>query len=240
MVVAGSATQASDVEPVFQHPWNLTPQKAISLQRELAARVVLADERQPPKLVCGLDVSYDRGDSVFFAAACVLTFPDLQPVETATAAAPSPFPYVPGLLSFREIPVLAAALAKLTCRPDLLACDGQGLAHPLRFGLACHLGVLYDVPAIGLAKSRLIGQAPSPGVDRGSWTWLRDGDERIGQLVRTRRGVAPLFVSPGHRVGFDRARELALVLCPKWRLPETTRAAHKLVNEVRRRRRAET
>jgi len=222
------------VDPVFRHPWNLTPTQAVHLQNELANRVRLTDEPAWPRLVCGLDVSYDRGDELFFAAAVVLSFPNLAIVETATAAAVSPFPYVPGLLSFREIPVLAAALAKLETRPGLLACDGQGMAHPRRFGLACHLGVLYDTPSLGLAKSRLTGRAAEPGPERGDWTWLLEGTERIGTVLRTRTGVAPLFVSPGHRLGFAKAREFALALCPKWRLPETTRAAHGLVNEFRR------
>jgi deoxyribonuclease V len=161
-------------------------------------------------------------------------FPDLAVIETATARAESPFPYVPGLLSFREIPVVEKALAQLREAVDLFVCDGQGLAHPRRFGLACHLGVLYDIPTIGVAKSRLVGEAEPPGRERGSWSWLIDRGEHIGQLVRTRAGVAPLFVSPGHRVSFHTARRLALELCPRRRLPETTRAAHHLVNECRR------
>jgi deoxyribonuclease V len=207
---------------------------AIALQNELATRVELSDRYRPIRRVGGLDVSYNFGDDRFFAAAVVLSFPELQVLETVTAVARTPFPYVPGLLSFREIPALAEALAKLRAPVDLLACDGQGVAHPRRFGLAAHLGVLFDVPAVGIAKSRLIGEAHPPARERGTWTWLTDKGERIGQLVRTRAGVAPMFVSPGHRLSFHTARALALALCPKWRLPETTRLAHHTVNELRR------
>jgi len=222
------------MRPVLEHRWDLTPTEAVALQRQLAARVERQNRLPRLTTVCGLDVSYDRDDDVFFAAAVVLALPDLTVLESQTAAARSPFPYIPGLLSFREIPVAARALARLTIRPDLLACDGQGLAHPRRFGLACHLGVLYDVPALGLAKSRLIGEAAEPGPEKGAWTWLADRGENIGQIVRTRAGVAPLYVSPGHRLDFERARDIALALCPRWRLPETTRRAHRLVNDRRR------
>jgi deoxyribonuclease V len=221
------------MRPVFQHAWDVTPAEAIAMQRRLSGKVELTNRCGEIGTVCGLDVSYENNSEMFFAAAVVMTFPDFEVIEKATAACASPFPYVPGLLSFREIPVVAEALAKLHTAPDLFACDGQGYAHPRRFGLACHLGVLYDTPAIGLAKSRLTGQFTEPGQTCGDWSWLTDKEERIGQVVRTRDNVAPLFVSPGHRVSFDRARELALALCPQWRLPETTRETHQLVNEVR-------
>lgn len=222
------------MEPVFVHPWNLTPKQAIDLQKELAGQVCLDDEFRPFSNVCGLDVSYSKHNDLHYAVAALLSFPELELIELAHAASPSPFPYVPGLLSFREIPVLVKALAKLSRKPDLLACDGQGYAHPRRFGLACHLGVFYDRPAIGLAKSRLVGSHAQPGPNRGQWAWLFDGDDHIGQVLRTRDNVAPLFVSPGHRMGFHTARKIALALCPQWRLPETTRVAHRKVNRIRR------
>lgn len=222
------------MRPALDHSWNLTPKQAVELQRQWAGRVETTDRFEPLHTVCGVDVSYNQADDRFFAAAVVLSFPELKPLRTVTAMRPSPFPYVPGLLSFREIPVLAAALAELDESPDLIVCDGHGLAHPRRFGLACHLGVLYNVPTLGLAKSRLIGEADEPGEPRGAWTWLRHDGDRIGQVVRTRENVAPLFVSPGHRISFATARNLALALCPRWRLPETTRAAHLAVNERRR------
>jgi len=222
------------VRPVLEHSWNLSPKEAVELQRRLAGRVELADRFGPLRTVCGVDVSYNKADDRFFAAAAVLSYPRLELLGVATAMRPSSFPYVPGLLSFREIPVIAAALAELSAPPDLIVCDGQGYAHPRRFGLASHLGVLYDIPAIGAAKSRLVGEAPEPAVLRGSWSWLTHEGDRIGQLVRTRDRVAPLFVSPGHRVSFATARDLTLALCAKWRLPETTRRAHHAVNELRR------
>jgi len=221
------------MQPLLRHRWDLTPKKAVELQRQFAGGIILEDRPFPIITVCGLDVSYQKRADDFFAAAVVLSYPAFEVIEIRTAVAKSPFPYVPGLLSFREIPVLALALAQLECRPSLLACDGQGLAHPRRFGLACHLGLLYDIPSIGLAKSRLVGQFDIPGAARGSWSWLIDKQERIGQVVRTRDGVAPLFVSPGHRLSFDKARELALALSPKWRLSEPTRLAHREVNRLR-------
>ncbi|MDP8221899.1 MAG: deoxyribonuclease V [Candidatus Lernaella stagnicola] len=222
------------MRPVFEHPWNLTPTEAVNLQRRLADRVVTTGEPAAIETVCGVDVSYDKTDDNFFAAVVVMNPRDFAVIETRTAMARSPFPYVPGLLSFRELPVVIEALAKLQTTPDLLACDGHGLAHPRRFGLACHLGVLFDCATIGLAKSRLVGTHEEPGLEKGDWTWLVHKDERIGQVVRTRRAVSPLFVSPGHRLGFGEARQWALRLCPTWRLPETTRAAHRAVNEFRR------
>ncbi len=223
------------MKPVIAHRWDLSPAEAVTLQKELAARVALAEDLPPLRTVCGLDVSYNLRSDRFYAVAALLSYPELEVLEIAEAAGRSAFPYIPGLLSFREIPILAAAMAKLNGEPDLLACDGQGLAHPRRFGLACHLGVLYDRPSVGLAKSRLIGEGREPGAMKGRWTWLTHDGERIGQLVRTRDDTAPLYVSPGHRMDFHTARTLALSLCPRYRIPETTRVAHQAVNRLRRR-----
>ncbi len=219
---------------MLDHRWDLTPKEAIALQKQLAGRVSLRKEFGRLRTVCGLDVSYDKTSDRFYAVAAVLSYPDLKIVEISQAAARSPFPYVPGLLSFREIPVAREALAGLQTLPDLLVCDGQGYAHPRRFGLACHLGVLYDRPSIGAAKSRLCGEFKEPKSEKGSWTWLLGDGEKIGQVVRTRTGVSPLFISPGHRVDFHTARKIVLSLCPKCRLPETTRLAHQEVNRLRR------
>jgi len=222
------------LRPVLEHRWDLSPKEAIELQKQLADRVILRDECGPLRTVCGLDVSYDKTSDLFFAVAAVLSYPALTVVEIARASSRSPFPYVPGLLSFREIPVVREALSLLKTPPDLFVCDGQGYAHPRHFGLACHLGVLYDLPCIGAAKSRLFGEYKEPAQEKGSWTWLVGDERHIGQVVRTRAGVAPLFVSPGHRISFHAARKIALSLCPKWRLPETTRMAHHEVNQMRR------
>jgi deoxyribonuclease V len=155
-------------------------------------------------------------------------------VESAGVRAKARFPYVPGYLSFREIPPLLEAFAKLEAVPDLIICDGQGRAHPRRFGLACHLGVLLDLPTLGCAKSRLIGEHREPGPRRGAHTQLREGGEVIGEVVRTRSGVKPVFVSVGHRVCLETARRTVLRLAVRYRLPEPVRAAHREVNRLRR------
>ena len=188
----------------------------------------------PLGLVAGADVSYDRGSPVLFAAVVVLDAKSLAVVESASTTARATFPYVPGYLSFRELPPLLEAFAKLRARPDLVVCDGHGRAHPRRFGFACHLGVALDLPAIGVAKSRLVGEHAEPGPRRGAHVALRDGGERIGEVVRTQAGVAPVYVSVGHRVSLPTARRLVLRFAPRFRLPEPTRAAHAEVNRLRR------
>ncbi len=192
------------------------------------------DEPRPVRLVAGADVSYDRGSPVLFAAVVLLDAGSLEPVEAAGVCERARFPYVPGYLSFREIPAVLAAFAKLKGRPDLLVCDGQGRAHPRRFGLACHLGVLLDLPTLGCAKSRLVGRHREPGVRRGAHVQLRDGGEVIGEVVRTREGVKPVYVSVGHRITLATARRQVLRLAPRTRLPEPIRAAHGEVNRLRR------
>ena len=160
----------------------------------------------------------------------LLDFPSLELLDYAVITAELRFPYVPGLLSFRECPPALAALRALPQRPDLLLCDGQGLAHPRRFGIACHLGVLLDIPAIGAAKSRLIGTHEEPHSERGSQAPLFDGEERIGSVVRTRTNVHPIYVSVGHRVSLQTAVELTMNCAPRYRIPEPTRQAHKLAS----------
>ena len=180
--------------------------------------------------VAGIDVGFEKNGAVTRAAVVVLDFPSLELREQAIARQPTKFPYVPGYLSFREIPAVLAALKQLKIRPDLLLCDGQGLAHPRRFGLACHLGVLTDIPSIGVAKSRLIGEHGELPEMKGSWVPLRDDGEVIGSVLRTRAGVKPLYVSIGHRVSLETAIAYVLRCTPKYRLPETTRLAHKLAS----------
>ncbi len=153
--------------------------------------------------------------------------------QSTTATAEAALPYIPGLLAFREIPVLLEAFRKLQVRPEAVICDGQGTAHPRGFGIACHLGLYLGIPTVGCGKSRLIGSYTEPGNPKGSATDLTHRGRRIGQVVRTRTGVKPVFVSPGHLVGFDEAVELVLRACSRYRLPEPVRAAHKLANETR-------
>ncbi|GHC55384.1 endonuclease V [Streptomyces cinnamoneus] len=211
--------------------WPTTEAEAAAVQDELRGRVIL-DEPGPvpgePLLVAGVDVAYDDGRDVVAAAAVVLDALTLDVVAEATATGRVSFPYVPGLLAFREVPAALAALGRLPVTPGLVVCDGYGLAHPRRFGLAAHLGVLTGLPTIGVAKNPFTFRHEAPGPERGDASPLLDGDEEVGRALRTRQGVKPVFVSVGHRVGLDRACAHTLGLSPHYRLPETTRAADSL------------
>jgi deoxyribonuclease V len=212
------------------HSWDVTPKEAIAIQQRLRGLVRIGDDYAPPRYVAGVDVGFEERNTITRAAVAVLSFPELELVERAIARLPTSFPYVPGLLSFREVPAVLAALEQLSRLPDMLLCDGQGLAHPRRLGIASHLGVLLDLPTIGVAKSRLCGRHDEPGEDKGAWEPLWDGEELIGCVLRSRSRVKPLYISPGHRVGFDTARELVLACTTRYRLPETTRWAHRLAS----------
>ena len=220
------------------HDWDLTPSQAIALQKALAGSVVRADRFGPGggraiRQVAGVDAAFaDRG-RVIRAAAVLLDFPGLGPIDRALIERPTAFPYVPGLLSFREVPALVDALGRLGAAPDLILCDGHGYAHPRRFGLACHLGLWLDVPAIGVAKSRLTGSHDEPGPAKGDVAWLLAGRgaqprARIGAVLRTRERVKPVYVSAGHRVSLRTAVALTLACATRYRLPEPTRLADKL------------
>lgn len=208
------------------HRWDLSPAEARDLQEELRGRVIREDRCDEIHRVAGLDVSFDEEKRLARAAVAVLELPDLTVLEQTAAEGPITFPYIPGLFSFREIPPLLAALDKLQTRPDLLLCDGQGWAHPRRFGLACHLGVLLDLPSIGAAKTLLLGRHEPLPPERGSWMPLIDQDEIVGAAVRTQTGVRPVYVSVGHRVSLETAVELVLEMAPRYRLPEPSRRAH--------------
>lgn len=212
------------------HAWNLAPAEAREVQRELAGRVERQDRFAPLGRVAGVDVGFEAGGSITRAAVAVLAYPGLGTLETAVARLPTGFPYIPGLLSFREGPAVLAALAQLQTPPDMLLCDGQGIAHPRRLGIASHLGVLLDIPSIGVGKSRLLGRHEEPGPRKGDWVPLWDKDEVIGAVLRSRPGCAPLYVSPGHRVSLETAVALVLACTPRYRLPETTRQAHRLAS----------
>ena len=215
----------------------LTPSlaEARALQERLRREVIATDELSPTlRTVAGADVSYDRGSPLLFAAAVLLDAESFEVVEVGAATARATFPYVPGYLSFRELPPLLAAFAKLRTRPDLVFCDGHGRAHPRRFGLASHLGVALDLPVIGCAKSRLVGEHREPGERRGAHAALRDRSETIGEVLRTREGVAPVYVSVGHRVSLATARRLVLRFSPRFRVAVPIRAAHAEVNRLRR------
>jgi len=216
------------LKPVHHHPWDLSPREARELQSRLAVEAVLTDRFGELRLVAGVDVHFEERGAVTRAAVAVLDLGTLGVLEQTVARRPTTFPYVPGLLSFREIPAVVDALGALESAPDLLMCDGQGFAHPRRFGLACHLGWLMDRPTIGVAKSRLIGEFDAPGRERGAWSPLLDRGEVIGAALRTRAGVSPVFVSQGHRVGLESALRLALACTGRFRIPEPTRQAHRL------------
>ncbi len=220
---------------VHSHPWDISPQQAIAIQRELRQCVVAANmspdlDRLNITSVAGVDVSVRGGMSC--AAIAELAFPTLTLCGSSTAVAPVCFPYVPGLLSFREAPAILAALEKMDHLPDVLIVDGHGMAHPRRLGIATHIGVLLDHPTIGCAKSRLVGCYEEPEREAGSWRYLYDGEEIIGAVVRTRTGVKPIFVSVGHRVDLGTAIELVLRCCRRYRLPETTRWAHRVAGGI--------
>jgi deoxyribonuclease V len=207
----------------------LSRDAAERLQAGLAARVVVADRFGRIDTVAGVDVAYDREGKRATAAVAVLRADDLSVVETRALETAVRFPYIPGLLSFRELPAICALLQHVTVVPDLLICDGQGIAHPRRFGLACHLGVMFDLPAIGCAKTPLLGAGRepgmAPGMARGDSTALLEQGETVGCALRTRSGVRPVYVSPGHRISVAGACEWVLKLAPRFRLPEPLRLA---------------
>lgn len=203
----------------------------MDIQIRLAEKVVDEDVLGPVELVAGIDVGFEDNNTVMRAAIAVLTFPELALVEKSVARLPTSFPYVPGLLSFREGPAIMQAFEGLSALPDLLLFDGQGVAHPRRLGIASHIGVLKDVPSVGVAKSRLWGNAQEPlGLEKGDWTPLWHGDEIVGAVVRTRTNVKPLYVSIGHRVSLQTAIEYVLACTTRYKLPETTRWAHRLAS----------
>ena len=216
----------------FDHLWDVTPKEAAAIQERLSNAVITDDDLGPVRTVAGVDIGFAENYTITRAAVAVLTFPDLQLCDQAIVQRPTAFPYVPGLLSFREAPAALEALSKLSIQPDLLLCDGQGRAHPRRFGLACHLGLLCDIPSIGVAKSRLVGEHEGVGEQRGSQQPLLREGEVIGIVLRTRTNVKPLFISIGHRVSLATAVDYVLRCAPKYRLPETTRQAHKLASAL--------
>ena len=217
------------------HDWNLSAQQAVELQKQLAYEVITEDKLdEPVKTVAGIDLGYDAKNETSRAVCVVLSFPELELLESAEAILPIQFPYIPGLLSFRETPVAVKALEKLQTAPDLILCDGQGIAHPRRFGIACHIGLLADVPTIGVAKSLLVGKFETPGEMRGSISPLIYRNEQVGAAVRTKDKVQPIYVSAGHKISLATAIDYVLKCAPKYRLPETTRLADKMASYRKR------
>ncbi len=216
------------------HEWNVSPAEARRIQERLCRELTLEGDFGQPRTIAGADVAFDRSGRTAFAGVVVYDFPSLERIGTATARAPLTFPYVPGLLSFREGPVLLAALERLEIDPDIILFDGQGIAHPRGFGLAAHMGLLLDVPAVGCAKSRLVGKFEVPGSAAGSRSELREKGDVIGAVLRTRDGVRPVFVSPGHRIGVDGSIEAVLACLDGLRIPKPTREADAFVGRLKR------
>ena len=214
----------------LSHPWVKTVAEAKIIQEQLKTQVITQDYLRKVNYVAGVDVGFKNNFQITQAAVAVLSFPQLELVEHAIAQIPTTFPYVPGYLSFREIPAIIPAVAKLQITPDLILCDGQGLAHPRRFGLACHLGILLDLPTIGVAKSLLIGKHEAVPAEKGSWTTLVDREETIGIVLRSRTNVKPIYISIGHKISLETAVNYVMKCLTKYRLPETTRWADKLAS----------
>ncbi|NJL77964.1 MAG: deoxyribonuclease V [Richelia sp. SM1_7_0] len=214
-----------------RHDWNLTTSEAKIIQEELQKEVITEDKfTEPVKYVAGVDMGFEANGTISRAAVAVLSFPDLQLQEQSIARRNTTFPYIPGFLSFREIPAVLDALEQINTIPDIILCDGQGIAHPRRLGIASHLGVIIDMPTIGVAKSLLIGKHQEVAQIKGSWQPLIHKNETIGAVLRTRANVKPVYVSSGHRISLPTAIDYVLRCTPKYRLPETTRIADKLAS----------
>lgn len=205
-----------------------TAREALLIQQEMRGRVRVLDDFAPVRTIAGIDVGYDPRRNISKAALVLMDIDTLAPLKSLFVTSPTPFPYIPGLLSFREAPVILKALAELGDLPDMLMIDGHGIAHPRRLGIASHIGVLTGLPAIGVAKSVLCGDCAQPGPEKGSTEPLMHKGERIGTALRSRENVKPVYISPGHRIGHESAIALVLRCLTKYRLPEPTRLADKL------------
>ena len=208
------------------HGWNLTPSQAITLQRELAGAIVTTGEVSHVRFIGGADISVPRGSRTARTAIVILGYPGLELIEVKSLVSELNFPYIPGLLSFREVPPILELFAKLHNKPDLLVVDGQGIAHPRRLGIASHLGLWLDIPTIGCAKSRLCGTHDEIGTEAGSRTGLKDGEEVIGEVFRSRAGSKPLYISSGHKISLENSVQWIISSTRGYRLPETSRLAH--------------
>jgi deoxyribonuclease V len=215
------------------HNWDLNYSQAISLQKELAGRVEHKKISHKPKTIAGLDCAFSKDGKKIIAVIVVLRFGDFEIIEMQNIIQNVKFPYIPGLLSFREAPVCIAAAKKLKTTPDIFMIDGQGIAHPRRLGIAAHLGLFFGKPTIGCAKSRLIGEFREPALKKGSFSLLMDKEEIIGSVVRTRTSVKPVFVSIGNKCLLEDAIEITLACSTKYRIPEPTRLAHQLVSRLK-------
>jgi len=215
------------------HNWDVPPTQAVKLQKDLAGQVEITHLPHQPSLVAGLDCAFSKTGQRIIAAAVLLELPSMRLIETATAVEKVNYPYIPGLLSFREAPACLKAASRLKTTPHVFIVDGQGIAHPRRLGLAAHLGLFIDTPTIGCAKSRLIGRYSEPGNQKGAHSTLKDKNQIIGEVLRTRTNVKPVFVSVGSKCRLKEAVQIVLACAVKYRLPEPTRLADKLVSKLR-------
>lgn len=222
----------SDVQS--PNSWDVSPEEARNMQLELRRQLVIEPLETKVKLVAGADISFNKYESTVYAGFIVLDINSLQPVAHALAISEANFPYVPGLLSFREIPPLLQAWKLLEIRPDVVMVDGHGIAHPRRLGIAAHFGLVTNTPSLGVAKKKLFGKYEEPEETPGSYTPLLHGKETLGYVYRTKKSVKPIFISPGHKIGLEDALYLTRQCSGKYRIPEPTRQAHLLVNSLRR------
>lgn len=220
--------------PELHFPLNLSPSEAVRRQKMLREEIRIEPLKTPVETVAGADISFSRGSDVMHAGMVILTFPDLKEVARSLVSARIDFPYIPGLLAFREIPSLLEAWELLKIKPDVVILDGHGIAHPRRMGIATHFGIVADQPTIGCAKKILTGTYEEPGMEKGNYTYITHRGEQVGMALRSRTNVKPVFISPGHLVSFDDAYSVVTQCLTGYRLPETTRIAHRMVNRLRR------
>ncbi len=218
------------------HPWNVNYKEAVEIQKRLKKQIILKNsfKNLNGKLIAGADVSYDKEIDRFYAGVVVFELQTMQKIEEVTASGKVSFPYIPGLLSFRESPILLRAFSKVKKTPDIIILDAQGIAHPRGIGLASHIGLLLNKPSIGCAKTRLIGEYDNVGKEAGCYSQLTIKGKAVGVVLRTRKNVKPVFVSPGHKIDLAMSIDLVLKSCRGYKLPEPTRQAHNLVTKVRK------
>ena len=217
------------------HDWNISYDRAREIQNELREKLILHNEDLPARIktIAGADISYSKGSNLFFAVVVILDFPTMEIIEQASSSGMVDFPYIPGLLTFREGPMLLEAFQKLSSTPDAIIFDGHGIAHPRGIGLASHMGLFLNIPSIGCAKTRLVGSYNEAGNEPGDFSPLVHNGEIMGAVLRTKKNVKPVFVSQGHKIGLKKAIDITLSCCRGYRLPEPTRKAHLAVNEIR-------
>lgn len=215
------------------HPWGVNYKEAVQIQQRLQKELILEKPTGRFRLVAGTDVAYDKKSDKLYAGVIIFNLTDMQRVEQATAIGKARFPYIPGLLSFREVPILLKAFSMIKQKPDIIIVDGQGIAHPRGFGLASHLGLILDVPSIGCAKSRLVGEHEPVAKNPGSQSYIKLNDKVVGAVLRTKTNIKPVYVSPGHKIDLASAVDVVLKCCRGYKLPEPTRQAHNLVNGLR-------